>query len=78
MANIKLFESKKNRSQWDAQEEKWYFAIVDVIAVLTDSPNPNKYWKVLKHSMAKEGNQPVTSCNRFRVSPLIDTQQNIT
>ena len=55
MSNIKLFEHKKIRSQWNAEEEKWYFSIVDIVAVLSDSPNPNNYWKVLKHRLAKEG-----------------------
>ena len=67
MSNIKLFESKKIRSQWDADEEKWYFSIVDVIAVLTDSPNPNNYWKVLKNRLTKEGNQSVTNRNQLKM-----------
>ena len=45
---IKLFEAKKVRTIWDDKDEKWYFSIVDVVAVLTDSPNPRKYWSVLK------------------------------
>ena len=45
---IKLFEAKKVRAIWDDKDEKWYFSIVDVVAVLTDSPNPRKYWSVLK------------------------------
>jgi hypothetical protein len=67
MSNIKLFESKKIRSQWDADEEYWYFSIVDVIAVLTDSPNPNNYWKVLKNRLTKEGNQSVTNRNQLKM-----------
>lgn len=67
MSNIKLFESKKIRSQWDADTEKWFFSIVDVVAVLTNSPNPNNYWKVLKHRLAKEGNQSVTNCNQLKM-----------
>jgi hypothetical protein len=67
MSNIKLFESKKIRSQWDAEQEKWYFSVVDVIAVLTNSPNPNNYWKVLKHRLAKEGNKSVTNCNQLKM-----------
>jgi hypothetical protein len=67
MSNIKLFESKKIRSQWDADAEKWFFSIVDVISVLTDSPNPNNYWKVLKHRLVKEGNQSVTNCNQLKL-----------
>ena len=55
MSIIKLFDHKKIRSQWNAEEEKWYFSIVDIVAVLSDSPNPNNYWKVLKHRLAKEG-----------------------
>ncbi len=49
---------------WDDEEEKWCFPIVDVVAVLTDSPNSNNYWKVLKHRLLKEGNQSVTNCNQ--------------
>ena len=45
---IKLFEQKQIRSVWSEEEEKWYFSIVDVIEVLTESPNPRKYWSVLK------------------------------
>ena len=54
MSNIKLFEHKKIRSQWNAEEEKWYFSIVDIVAVLSDSLNHNNYWKVLKHRLAGE------------------------
>lgn len=64
---IKLFESKKIRSVWDDDEEKWYFSVVDVVGVLTDSPNPNNYWKVLKHRLAKEGSQLVTDCNQLKM-----------
>lgn len=67
MSNIKLFEHKKIRSQWNAEKEKWYFSIVDIVAVLSDSPNPNNYWKVLKHRLAKEGNQTVTNCNQLKL-----------
>lgn len=67
MSNIKLFESKKIRSSWNEEEEKWYFSIVDVVGVLTDSPNPNNYWKVLKHRLAKEGNESVTNCNQLKM-----------
>lgn len=64
---IKLFESKKIRSVWDDENEKWYFSIVDVVGVLTDSPNPNNYWKVLKHRLVKEGSQLVTDCNQLKM-----------
>ena len=50
---IKLFESKKVRSHWDAEQEKWYFSIVDVVGILTDSPDARNYWKVLKHRLKK-------------------------
>ena len=57
MANIKLFESKKIRSQWDAEAEKWYFSIVDIIEVLTGTDRPRKYWSDLKARLKKEGSQ---------------------
>ena len=57
MSNIKLFEHKKIRSHWDAEEEKWYFSIVDVIEVLTDSPRPRKYWNALKTKLQQEGSE---------------------
>lgn len=65
---IQLFEEKKVRTIWDEEHEKWYFSIVDVIAVLTDSPNPNNYWKVLKHRLKKEGNESVTNCNQLKLT----------
>ncbi len=67
MSNIKLFESKKIRSEWSESEQKWYFAIVDVIAVLTDSPNPQVYWRVLKKRLKAEGNETVTNCNALKM-----------
>lgn len=67
MSNIKLFESKKIRSVWNEEEKKWYFAIVDVIAVLTESPNPQVYWRVLKKRLKKEGNESVTNCNALKM-----------
>ncbi|MCL4279040.1 MAG: hypothetical protein KJZ60_05050, partial [Ignavibacteriaceae bacterium] len=67
MPNIKLFESKKIRSEWSESEQKWYFAIVDVIAVLTDSPNPQVYWRVLKKRLKAEGNETVTNCNALKM-----------
>ena len=67
MSNIKLFEEKKVRSLWNEKEEKWYFSIVDVVAILTDSHDARNYWKVLKHRLAKEGNQSVTNCNQLKM-----------
>ena len=64
---IKIFEEKKVRTVWDDEQEKWYFSIVDVCAVLTDSPNPRNYWKVLKHRLIKEGNETVTNCNQLKL-----------
>lgn len=67
MSNIKLFESKQVRSIYNEQEEKWYFSIVDVVEVLTDSPNPQVYWRVLKKRLLAEGNQTVTNCNGLKM-----------
>ena len=64
---IKLFEEKQVRSVWNDDEEKWYFSIVDVVGILTYSPNANNYWKVLKHRLAKEGSQLVTNCNQLKM-----------
>ncbi len=81
---IQLFEEKKLRTVWDDEQEKWYFSIVDVCGVLTDSPNPRNYWKVLKHRLLKEGNQTVTNCNqlklraddgKMRMTDVADTEQ---
>jgi len=65
--SIKLFENKKVRSVWNAEVGKWYISIVDVIGVLTESPNPNNYWKVLKNRLKKEGNESVTNCNQLKM-----------
>lgn len=64
---IKLFEQKQVRSIWDEDKEKWYFSIVDVIGVLTDSVNANNYWKVLKSRLKKEGSELVTNCNQLKL-----------
>ena len=64
---IKLFEEKKVRSIWDETLEKWFFSIVDIVGVLTDSPSPNNYWKVLKNRLKKEGSQLVTTCNQLKM-----------
>jgi len=67
MSNIKLFESKRVRTHWDAEQEKLYFSIVDFVGVLTDSPDARNYWKVLKHRLKKEGNESVTNCNQLKL-----------
>ena len=65
--SLKVFEKRNVRTVWDDEEEKWYFSMVDVVGVLTDSPNPNNYWKVLKHRLLKEGNESVTNCNQLKL-----------
>ena len=65
--SIKVFEQKQVRSIWNDEEEKWYFSIVDIVGILTESPNPNNYWKVLKHRMRKEGSELVTICNQLKM-----------
>ncbi len=64
---IQLFEDKKVRTAWDAEQEKWYVSIIDVIAILTDSPNPRKYWSVLKLRLKKEGSQLTTNCSQLKM-----------
>lgn len=64
---IQLFEQRKVRTVWDDEVEKWYFSVIDVVGVLTDSPDPNNYWKVLKNRLKKEGNETVTTCNRLKM-----------
>ena len=64
---IKLFEERKVRTIWDDTHEKWYFSIVDVVAILTDSSNPQTYWRVLKKRLKEEGNETVTNCNALKL-----------
>lgn len=64
---IKLFEEKQVRTIWDAEQEKWYISIVDVIAILTNSPNPRKYWSVLKTRLKTEGSQLTTNCSQLKM-----------
>ena len=64
---LQLFNDRQIRTAWDDKEEKWYFSIVDVVAVLTDSANPQTYWRVLKKRLIEEGNQTVTNCNAFKM-----------
>ena len=65
--SIKLFENRKVRSVWDAEVEKWYISIVDVIEALTESPNPRKYWSVLKTRLKKEGSELATTCSQLKM-----------
>jgi hypothetical protein len=64
---IQVFEDKKVRTLWDEELEKWYISIVDVIAILTDSPNPRKYWSVLKTRLKAEGSQLTTNCSQLKM-----------
>ena len=64
---IQLFEEKKVRTVWDDQQEQWYFSIVDVCAVLTDSENPQAYWRKLKQRLKVEGNETVTNCHALKM-----------
>jgi len=82
--SIKLFEEKKVRSQWDPEKELWYFAIVDVISILTNSIDPFAYWRKLKQRLKEEGNQSVTDCHvlklkaadgKMRMTDVADAEQ---
>ena len=64
---IKLFEEKKVRAVWDDEQEKWYFSIVDVVAVLTDSVDAAAYWRKLKQRLKAEGNETVTNCHGLKM-----------
>lgn len=87
MNDIQKFENKQIRSHWDSEQEKWYFSIIDIIAVLTeqtDYQTARNYWKVLKNRLKKEGNETVTNCNRLkmlaidgkmRLTDVADTEQ---
>jgi BRO family, N-terminal domain len=81
---IKLFNQKQVRCHWDDEKEKWYFSIVDVVGVLSDSENPQTYWRVLKKRLLAEGNETVTNCNalkmlaadgKMRFTDVADTEQ---
>ncbi len=82
--NIELFENKEIRTAWDNEKEEWYFAIVDVIAVLTESNDPAAYWRKLKQRLKIEGNETVTNCHglkmtakdgKSRMTDVADTEQ---
>ena len=64
---VQLFEDRPIRTAWDAEQEEWYFSIVDVIKVLTGSPNPQTYWRVMKKRLKDEGNETVTNCNGLKM-----------
>lgn len=64
---IKFFEERKVRTVWDDEQEKWYFSIVDVCAVLTESKDATSYWRKLKQRLKTEGNETVTSCHALKL-----------
>ena len=65
--SIKIFDDKKVRSVWDAETEKWYISIVDVVGVLTESVDGRKYWNKLKQRLREEGNESVTNCHQLKL-----------
>ena len=64
---IKLFEQQQIRTHWDAENEEWYFSVVDIVEALTSSPNPRKYWSVLKTRLKKEGSELATKCSQLKM-----------
>ena len=74
---IQLFEDKKVRVVWDAEQEKYFFSIIDIIQVLTESENPQTYWRVLKKRLRDEGNESVTNCNALKI-PAADGKKRMT
>ncbi len=63
---VKLFHDKQIRSHWNSEEEKWYFSVVDVVGVLTESIDATAYWRKLKQRLKAEGNQTVTNCHGLK------------
>ena len=80
MSNIKLFESKKVRSHWDAEKETWYFSVIDVIEILTGSSIPKRYWSDLKNKLTKEGSQLYEKIVQLKIEAadgkMRETEQN--
>ena len=76
--SLQLFENQAIRTAWDEENEEWYFSVVDVIGVLTESPNPNNYWKVLKKRLKGEGNESVTNCNQLKLKSPKDGKRYAT
>ena len=74
---IQLFEGQQVRYVWDSEKEKYFFSVVDVIKVLTDSENPQTYWRVLKKRLSDEGNETVTNCNALKM-PAADGKMRLT
>lgn len=81
---VKLFESRQVRAEWDAESEKWWYSVVDVVAVLTESADASAYWRKLKQRLKAEGNETVTNCHglkmraadgKARLTDVADTEQ---
>ena len=79
----KLFKNKTIRTVWDSEKEKYYISVVDIVEVLTDSANPQTYWRVLKKRLKDEGNETVTNCNalklkakdgKYRMTDVVDIE----
>jgi len=77
MNNLVLFEEQQVRRIWVEADQKWYFSIIDVVGVLTDSVNAGAYWRKLKERLRKEGNETVTDCHAFKMTPA-DGKQRLT
>jgi DNA-damage-inducible protein D len=84
MNGLKIFEEKKVRSLWNEEEEKWYFSIIDVVSILSESIDPTAYWRKLKQRLKAEGNETVTNCHglkmlaadgKMRLTDVADTEQ---
>ena len=84
LQSIQIFEDRKVRTVWDESAEEWYFSVVDVIGILTDSVSPTVYWRKLKQRLKQEGNETVTNCHglklkaadgKMRMTDVVDTQQ---
>ena len=82
---VKIFNRQRVRTHWDEEAEEWYFSIVDVVAILTDSADARKYWSKLKQRLKAEGNETVTNCHqlkmlaidgKMRLTDVADTEQN--
>ena len=81
--SIKLFEDYKVRTSWDNEKELWYFSVVDIVAILTESKDPTAYWRKLKQRLKEEGNETVTNCHglkmqapdgKMRLTDVLDTE----
>ena len=68
MSSLRLFENQHIRSHWDTERELWYFSIVDIVAVLTESKDPTAYWRKLKQRLKAEGNETVTNCHGLKMT----------